>query len=68
MMDQTATLDHGALLWPQEGSISPTLRASQLLADGTVDPTRLKPQDAGFGAANAAAALRTVQAQIRFQF
>jgi len=32
------------------------------------DTTRDKPQDAGFGAANAAAALRTMQAQIRFQF
>ncbi len=47
---------------------TPTLRASQYLADGTVDPTKLKPQDAGFGAVTGAAALRTVQAQVRFTF
>ena len=47
---------------------NPTMRASQYLADGTVDPTKLKPQDAGFGAVTGAAALRTIQAQVRFTF
>jgi hypothetical protein len=47
---------------------NPTMRDSQLLADGTPDPAKLKPQDAGFGAVTSAAALRTIQAQIRFSF
>jgi hypothetical protein len=51
--------------------LSPTnqvLQNSQFLADGTVDPTRLKTTAAGFGAATGAQPLRTVQAQIRFAF
>ena len=47
---------------------NPTMRASQFLADGSVDPARLKPQDAGFGAVTGAAALRSLQAQVRFTF
>ncbi len=47
---------------------NPTMRASQYLADGTLDPTRLRPQDAGFGAVTGAAALRNFQAQVRFTF
>ena len=45
-----------------------TVRNSQYLADGTVDSSRLLPRNAGFGAANSAQAMRSVQAQIRFQF
>ena len=45
-----------------------TVRTSQYLQDGTLDPARLKPNAAGFGAANAAANLRSVQGQIRFTF
>jgi hypothetical protein len=42
------------------------MRASQYLADGSLDPNRLRPQDAGFGAVTGAAALRSLQAQMRF--
>jgi len=45
-----------------------TVRNSQYLPDGTVDPTRLLPRNAGFGAVTGAQPLRSVQAQIRFQF
>jgi len=45
-----------------------TVRNSQYLADGTVDPNRLTPRTAGFGAVNGAQPLRSVQIQIRFQF
>ncbi len=45
-----------------------TLRNSQTLADGSVDPTRLKPQDAGFGAVNGAQTLRNLQLTARFSF
>ena len=45
-----------------------TVRNAQYLADGTVDPTRLKPQNAGFGAVTGAQALRSLQLQLRFQF
>ena len=45
-----------------------TIRNSQFLADGTVDPTRFKTTSAGFGAATGAQPLRTVQGQIRFAF
>jgi len=45
-----------------------TVRNAQFLADGSVDPNRLKTTAAGFGAATGAQALRTVQAQIRFSF
>jgi hypothetical protein len=45
-----------------------TVRTSQYLQDGTLDPARLRPNQAAFGAANAAANLRSVQGQIRFTF
>ena len=35
---------------------------------GNLVPTRLQPQNAGFGAATGAQAMRSMQAQIRFQF
>ena len=41
---------------------------NQYLADGTLNPARTQPQTAGFGAATGAQSLRTVQAQLRFQF
>jgi len=47
---------------------NPTVRNAQFLADGSADPKRVKPQDAGFGAVRGAQAMRTMQAQIRFQF
>jgi hypothetical protein len=46
----------------------PTIRNAQYRTDGTVDPTRLLPRNAGFGAATGAQAMRNVQLQIRFQF
>ena len=45
-----------------------TVRNPQVNADGTLNQTRLKPKDAGFGAANSAQAMRTIQVQLRFQF
>jgi hypothetical protein len=45
-----------------------TIRNSQFLADGSVDPTRLKTTSAGFGAVTGAQPLRTIQAQLRFSF
>jgi hypothetical protein len=41
---------------------------SQYRADGTLDPARLTPRTAGFGAATAAQDLRNLQMQIRFSF
>ena len=37
-------------------------------AAGNLVPTRLQPQNAGFGVATGAQAMRSMQAQIRFQF
>jgi hypothetical protein len=51
--------------------LSPTdqqVRNSQYLPDGMVDPARLKPQSAGFGAVTSARPLRSVQIQLRLQF
>jgi hypothetical protein len=45
-----------------------TVRNSQYLADGTVDPNRLRTTAAGFGAATSAQAMRSVQLQARFSF
>ena len=45
-----------------------TVRNSQFLPDGTLDPNRLLPNQAGFGAANGARAPRTIQLQARFSF
>ena len=44
------------------------IRNSQTLSDGSNDPARLVPRNAGFGAANGAADLRNFQAMIRFSF
>jgi hypothetical protein len=41
---------------------------SQTLADGTVDPNRIKPNQAGFGAATTAQAMRTVRLTFRMSF
>ena len=45
-----------------------TIVNNQYNADGTLNPTRVKPQNAGFGAVNAWQNPRTVQAYIRFKF
>jgi len=45
-----------------------TVANSQYLPDGTVDPNRLTPRNAGFGAATNAQPLRNMQLQIRFGF
>jgi len=45
-----------------------TIVNSQFLPDGTVDPNRLTPRNAGFGAATSAQPLRNLQLQIRFGF
>jgi hypothetical protein len=45
-----------------------TIRNSQTLPDGSIDPNRLTPRTAGFGAATNAEALRSMQMQIRFSF
>ena len=45
-----------------------TILNSQYLPDGTLDPNRLTPRTAGFGAATGAQPLRNLQLQVRFQF
>jgi len=45
-----------------------TVLNSQYLADGSLDPTRLTPRNAGFGAATGAQPMRNLQIQLRFQF
>ena len=45
-----------------------TIRNSQTLADGSMDPNRQTPRTAGFGAATAAADMRSVQLYVRFSF
>jgi hypothetical protein len=45
-----------------------TIVNSQYLPDGTLDPNRLQPRNAGFGAATGAQPLRNSQLQVRFQF
>ena len=45
-----------------------TITNSQYLADGTLNPARTAPKDAGFGAANGAMAMRSLQLQVRFLF
>jgi hypothetical protein len=44
------------------------VRNSQTLPDGSLDPNRLTPRNAGFGAANGAFPLRSMQIQVRFSF
>jgi hypothetical protein len=48
--------------------VSQTVRNSQFLADGSVDPDRLRPQNAGFGAVTSAGNMRTVRLTFRFSF
>jgi hypothetical protein len=45
-----------------------TIRNSQTLPNGSIDPARLTPRTAGFGAATRALGMRTVQMQLRFRF
>ena len=45
-----------------------TIVNSQYLPDGTLDPNRLTPRNAGFGAATRAQPLRNLQLQIRYAF
>ena len=45
-----------------------TIRNSQTLPDGSIDPNRLTPRTAGFGAATGAMPMRTVQLTARFSF
>jgi hypothetical protein len=45
-----------------------TVQNSQYLADGSLDPNKLTPRTAGFGAVTAAQALRTIQVSFRFSF
>jgi len=45
-----------------------TVVNSQYLPDGSLDPARLTPRNAGFGAATGAQPLRNLQLQIRFGF
>jgi len=45
-----------------------TVVNSQYLPDGSVDPARLTPKNAGFGAATGAQPMRNMQLQIRLGF
>ncbi len=45
-----------------------TIRNPQYLANGQLNPDRLTPRNAGFGAATGADNLRNFQAMIRFGF
>jgi hypothetical protein len=45
-----------------------TVRNAQYSADGTLNPNRLTPANAGFGAVTSAQPLRSVQLQLRFSF
>jgi hypothetical protein len=45
-----------------------TVRNAQHLANGELNASRLTPRTAGFGAATAAAAMRSLQLQLRLQF
>ncbi|MBI3262266.1 MAG: carboxypeptidase regulatory-like domain-containing protein [Acidobacteria bacterium] len=45
-----------------------TIRNSQTLADGSIDPARVTPRTAGFGAATTAQTMRNMQVQVRFRF
>jgi len=45
-----------------------TLRNSETLANGSIDPARLTPRTAGFGAATGAQTMRNLQVQLRFAF
>lgn len=45
-----------------------TVRNSETLPDGSIDPTRMTPRTAGFGAATGAGAMRTARLNFRFRF
>ncbi len=45
-----------------------TVRNPQFLADGTLDPARALPRNAGFGGVTGANPMRSVQATLRFSF
>ena len=45
-----------------------TIINSQYLPDGTLDPNRLTPRNAGFGAAIGAQPMRSTQLTIRYTF
>jgi hypothetical protein len=45
-----------------------TMVNSQFNTDGSLNQSRLKPNNAGFGAANGARTMRNIQLQLRFQF
>lgn len=45
-----------------------TIRNAQTRPDGSIDPARLTPRTAGFGAATRALPMRTMQMQVRFRF
>jgi len=45
-----------------------TVLNSEYRADGSIDPSRLKPNNAGFGAATGALPMRSMQLTVRFQF
>ena len=45
-----------------------TIVNAQVLADDSINPARLTPRTAGFGAATAAQAMRTTQLLVRFGF
>jgi hypothetical protein len=45
-----------------------TVLNPQYLSSGQLDPSRLTPRNAGFGAATGAQALRNLQLQLRFGF
>src|SRR5690606_1379178 len=44
------------------------LRNAQLLADGSVNPDRTRPNNAGFGAVTGAGGMRTIRLTFRFSF
>jgi hypothetical protein len=44
------------------------VRNAQYNADGSLNAARLRPRDAGFGAATGAQDMRAVQVHLRFQF
>jgi hypothetical protein len=44
------------------------LQNNQYNADGSLNPARLQPKTAGFGAATGAQTMRNLQVQLRFQF
>jgi hypothetical protein len=44
------------------------VRNNQFNTDGTINPARVLPKNAGFGAVTAAQGMRSAQLQLRFQF